>query len=467
MGAIVQITPFGAAGMVTGSCFLVEAGGGRFLVDCGLFQGSDEDEALNREPWPFVPADLDAVVLTHAHLDHSGRLPLLYRGGFRGHVFATAATKHLARLMLLDSAHLMAEQASYERRRARRSGREAVPPLYDVDDVMDTIELFRVVDTDRGSFEVNPGVRVDFHRAGHVLGSVFVEIVERAPGGERKAIVSGDLGNAGREVMPDPDPPPPTDVLFVESTYGDRDHRSMEATRAEFAEAVVSTLEGGGNVLIPAFALERAQDILFELGALDRAGQLPRCNVFLDSPLAISITEVFRRHHEELEGDLSRMLRAGQDPFGIRGLVESRTPDQSRAINAKDRGSIIIAGSGMATGGRIIHHLKHNLWRGECSVIFTGFQANGTLGRRLVNREPFVRIYGEEVAVRAQVFTINGFSAHAGQSQLVEWAGRARAREVVTYHGEPEAQDALASAVRASGAAEKIARARFGAAVAV
>ena len=457
-----RVTPFGAAGLVTGSCLLVEAAGTKLLVDCGLFQGGEREEAMNRAPLGFEAREIDAVVLTHAHLDHVGRLPLLQRAGFRGPIYATSATKHLARLILLDCAHLMAEEVHAERRRARRTGRTAHPALYDADDVFDTVELFRVVDTDRGPFEVAKGVEIDFHRAGHVLGSVFVEVVERVGGREARAIFSGDLGNAGREVMPDPLPPPRADAVFVESTYGDRDHKGVAESHREFEAAVVETLGRGGNVIIPSFALERAQDLLYELHELDRVGRLPRCNVFLDSPLAISITEVFRRHASELDGDLARLLRAGEDPFSIRGLVESRSTDQSRAINTKDGGSVIIAGSGMASGGRITHHLRHNLWRPECTVIFTGYQAEGTLGRRLINREPHVRIFGEEVAVRAQVCTIGGFSAHAGQKQLVEWVGHARPELVVTYHGEPGAQDALATRLALALRGTKVVPAEFG-----
>lgn len=455
-----RVTPFGAAGMVTGSCLLVETPHARLLVDCGLFQGGADEAEMNRRPLPFDPRDIDAVVVTHAHLDHVGRLPLLIRGGYRGPIFATNATKHLARLILLDSAHLMAEEAAGDRRRARRAGRIAPDALYDADDVFDTMEHFRVVETDRGSFEAARGVDVDFHRAGHVLGSVFVTIRDREAG--TSILASGDLGNAGREVMPDPDPAVAADVLFVESTYGDRDHKSMAETRAEFTAAIVDTLKRGGNVLIPAFALERAQDILYELHELDRRDILPRCNVFLDSPLAISITEVFRRHAEELDGDLARLLRGGEDPFKIRGLVESRTPDQSRAINQKGGGSIIIAGSGMANGGRIIHHLRHNLWHPDAAVIFTGFQSRGTLGRRLIDREPSVRIFGEEIAVRARVYTIGGFSAHAGRSQLLDWVLRASPRRVVTYHGEPEAQDALATALERASRDTHVTAAAFG-----
>lgn len=455
-----RVTPFGAAGMVTGSCLLVEAGHARLLIDCGLFQGGAEEAEMNRRPLGFDAREIDAVVLTHAHLDHVGRLPILVRQGFRGPIYATDATKHLARLILLDSAHLMAEEAADDRRRARRAGRTAAPALYDADDVFDTMERFRVVETDRGSFEATKGVEVDFHRAGHVLGSVFVTVRDRATG--KSMLASGDLGNAGREVMPDPDPAVAADVIFVESTYGDRDHKSMAQTRDEFTAAIVETLQRGGNVLIPAFALERAQDILYEIHELDRRGVLPRCNVFLDSPLAISITEVFRRHAEELDGDLARLLRAGEDPFKIRGLVESRTPDQSKAINQKGGGSIIIAGSGMASGGRIIHHLRHNLWHPDATVIFTGFQSQGTLGRRLVNGEPSVRIFGEEIAVRARVYTIGGFSAHAGRSQLVDWVLSAGPRRVVTYHGEPEAQDALATAIERASKDTRVTAAEFG-----
>ncbi len=441
-----RVTAYGAAGEVTGSCHLLEIGGKRVLVDCGLFQGDDEAYERSTEPFPFDAGGLDAVILTHGHLDHIGRLPLLVRSGFRGSVLATAATREIGRLILMDAAHVMHEEYVTKRRKAERQGREVALPPYDVQDVMLAIDLFAAPVRYDSPLSLGNGTSVTFRNAGHILGSAFLEFEE--DGSRKRVTFSGDLGYRGREVMPDPADPNPCDLVVCEATYGDRPHRPVVDSREEFAQAIKEALERGGNAVIPSFALERSQDVLYYLRLMWDAGELPPCRIFLDSPLAISITNVYERYADELDPLLLARLESGEDPFEFPGVEFTRGTEESRAINRWPSGSIIIAGSGMANGGRVIHHLRHNLWREDCSVIFVGYQALGTLGRVIVDGASAVRIFGEEVAVRARVYTINGLSAHADRDGLVDWLRGTGDAEVLLVHGEPKGMEALASAVR-------------------
>lgn len=438
-----KFTPVGAAGGVTGSCFLIEANGGKYLVDCGLFQGRGEDENDNRR-FPFEPAEINAVFLTHAHLDHCGRLPLLHAEGFRGSVYATASTCDLAQFILLDSAKIQAEDAERSARRNRRQGLPPEPPLYDEQDVLHLLRDFRTV-AYREPLVVD-GLQVVFHQSGHILGSAAIEIRD----GETSALFSGDVGMPKRNVVPDPDPAPECDLVFCESTYGDRLHRSEEESVAELAEAVNWAHQAGGNVIIPSFAMERAQDILFQLHNLRREGKAPKNPVYLDSPLAANITRVYQQHPDDLDDETRAFFDRHKDPFQFAGLQITRTVEQSRGLNERS-GIIIIAGSGMCNGGRVLHHLKHNLWREDSAVVFVGFQAQGTLGRRIIERAPNITIDREPVVVRARTFTINGFSAHADQSGLVAWLSTTGRARIVLNHGEPDASAKLADVLAAQG----------------
>ncbi len=438
-----RITFCGGAGTVTGSCHLVEAAGLRVLLDCGLFQGR-EAEGHNREAFPFDPHEIDVLVLSHAHLDHIGLVPRLVREGFHGEIVSTPATAEIAKVVLTDAAHLQVEESAYHARKARRRGEELAPPLYDVGDVLDALEFFRVRVAYDVPVRLGRGVEAVLHDAGHVLGSAAVEV--RAEG--KTVLYSGDLGSPGRPIVRDPSDPPRADVVLVESTYGNREHRSLDSTVAELADALRAVIGGGGNLLVPSFALERTQEVLYELFSLWKRREIPACRIHLDSPLAIATTRVFSRHVEEFDDEGREAFSREPNPFSFPLLHYVETAEDSKRLNAIQSGNVLIAGSGMCTGGRIVHHLRHNLWRAACGVLFVGYQAQGTLGRAIVDGARRVSLFGEEVAVRARVFTVNGFSAHAGQSTLLDWVSKSTPGRVVLVHGEPEGQEGLAAAIQ-------------------
>jgi len=438
----------GAARGVTGSCHLIDCAGTRVLVDCGLFQGSRDLAEDNAEPFGFEPESIDVVLLTHAHLDHCGRLPLLTKRGFRGEIITTAATRELTRLVLLDSARLHEEEAERlsRRRTRRRGGEEGVQPLYSVVDAMNCLDFFGLPAAYDRPLDVAPGIRATFIDAGHILGSASI-VLELSEGGiERRVTMSGDVGNAGRPLLRSPTQPPQSDVVVMETTYGDRDHRPFAASIEELYRAIEETFRRGGNVIIPTFALERAQELLYYLHkAVVMSDRLQRSiQVFLDSPMAISATDIFRRHPDCLSQEAADMFRE-HDPFAVPGLHLTRESAESMAINRVRGGAIIMAGSGMATGGRVRHHLKHNLWRADAGVIFVGFAAAGTLARQIVDGVNPVRILGEEIPVKARVHTIGGFSAHAGQSELLAWHEAAQAERTFLVHGEEKTMGTFAS----------------------
>ena len=428
----------GAARGVTGSCFLLEFRGRKILIDCGMYQGSRELEEENARDFGFRPAEVDTLLLTHAHLDHCGRIPLLVKRGFRGQIVTTAATRELARLVMLDAAGIQEEDARRAQRKAHRSGGRPLEPLYTIEDALWAMDFFAPAVRYGERLSLGPGIHVRFIDAGHILGSAHV-ILELEDGGERRTLVfSGDIGNRGRPIVNPWTPPPTADFMVMETTYGDRRHRSLPESVEELYEAVDTTLRRGGNVIIPSFALERAQEILYFLREGVIAGRLPGwMPVFLDSPMAITATEIFRRHPEASNETTRRLLDKGIDPFRPPNLHLTRETTQSMAINQVQGGAVIIAGSGMCTGGRVRHHLKHNLWRKESSVVFVGFAAEGTLARRIIDGAKEVKIFGEPIRVRAQVWTINGFSAHADQAELAEWVGHTgRPRAIFLVHGE-------------------------------
>lgn len=438
-----KISFHGADRDVTGSCHLVECGDTRVLVDCGLFQGGRALEKENAGDFGFDPSEVDLLLLTHAHLDHCGRIPLLIRRGFEGEIVATAATRELARLIMLDSAHIMEEDAKRRaRRRARRRGEERAGedrPLYSVVDALAAGDRFGRNARYGEPLDLAPGVRATFVDAGHILGSASVLLELEEDGARRTVLFSGDLGNPGRPLLPDPKPPPAADVVVMETTYGDRNHRDSAASADELWKAVNETVARGGNVVIPTFAMERAQEILYDLRrGLEQDRLPPGIQVFLDSPLAISITEVYSRHPECLDAAAVQALERGKDPFEIPGLRMTRETAESRAINEIRSGAVILAGSGMCTGGRVRHHLKHNLWRGASSVVFVGFAAEGTLARAIIDGAEEVRMFGEEMPVRARIHTINGYSAHADRDQLLAWHASTGAHTTFLVHGEED-----------------------------
>jgi metallo-beta-lactamase family protein len=436
---------------VTGSCHLVECAGVKVLVDCGLYQGGREIEEENDESFGFEPSEIDYLLLTHAHLDHCGRIPLLVARGFRGEIITTSASRELARLVMLDAADLQEEDAERKNRKARRHrdrDREVVP-LYTVLDALNSMDYFgRAAGYDQ-PLEVAPGITATFLDAGHILGSasILLELEDRDR--RRRVLFSGDLGASGRPLLRDPTPPPEVDVVVMETTYGDRAHKGLEPSIEELYTAIRDTFKRGGNVIVPTFALERAQELLFTLREGVEQGALPAAmQVFLDSPMAITATEIFRRHPDCYEPEVKELFSNGRDPFALPGLHLTRETAASMALNRIGGGAVILAGSGMCTGGRVLHHLKHNLWRNDSSVIFVGFAAHGTLARRIIDGATLVKIFREEIPVRARIHTIGGFSAHADRNELLAWwRHTGKPQQTILVHGDEKAMEAFAGAL--------------------
>jgi len=428
----------GADRSVTGSCHLLECAGRRILVDCGMYQGGRELAEENGEPFGFDPASIDFLLLTHAHLDHCGRIPLLAKRGFRGEIIATAATQELARVVMLDAAHLQEEEARYHARRQQRArGGAEGAPLYTVLDALNSLEFFGRKAGYGETLELAPGLRASFHDAGHILGSASIRVECRTAGENGSVVFSGDLGNAGRPLLRPPEVPPRADAVVMETTYGDRLHKPLAPSIEELYQVLEHTFRHGGNVVIPSFALERAQELLYVLREGVESGRLPRLmQVFLDSPMAISATEIFERHPECYDPAMAKRFAGGRDPFKLPGLHFTRDTAESMAINRFSGGAVILAGAGMCTGGRIRHHLRHNLWREQCSVVFVGFAARGTLARTIIDGATSVRIFDEDIRVRAGVHTINGFSAHADRDELLAWHRSVAPKRTFLVHGD-------------------------------
>ena len=448
-----KLTFYGAAGEVTGSCHVLEVGGRRVLLDCGLIQGSRRDEARNRDPFPFQASDIDAVVLSHAHLDHCGRLPLLARRGFRGAIHAQRASCELVAILLADAARLEERDAEYL---SRKLGKQ-IKPLFTFEDGREVVAALKPR-AYAEPFEVVPGVTVTFRDAGHIIGSCVVEVRCSEGGEERTLVFSGDLGQYDSPILPDPESPPQANVVLLESTYGDRRHRDRQGTIEEMGEIIQRAKDG--NVLIPAFAIGRSQEVLYQLGKHYDEWGLDRFRVFLDSPMAIEATEVYWSY-ERLYDEEAKALRAANDRKALLpNLHLSRHTEDSMALNRIRSGAIIIAGSGMCNGGRIVHHLRHNLPYERTQVIILGYQAHGSLGRRLVDGHETVRIFGQPVSVRAEVHTLGGLSAHGDQEDLARWyEGIEGQPPIWLVHGEERSQAAFAEFLeRRSGAAVRSAR---------
>ena len=447
----IKLKFLGAAQNVTGSRHLLEANGTKILVDCGLYQ-ERQFRARNWEPFTCPPESLDAVLLTHAHLDHCGLLPKLVKEGFKGRIYCTAATAEIAQIILLDSAHLQEEDAEFKRKRHKRERRESpypVVPLYTTADAEACFPQFSTVKYKK-TIEIGPGVEATFCDAGHVLGSSIIRVKVSQNGQDRTVIFSGDIGRPDRPIVQDPSIVEQADYVLVESTYGDRVHEGPEDTKKMIAEVINSTKQTGGNIIVPSFALERSQELLYYINELLLEKAIPQLPVFLDSPMASRITKVFQKHRELYDDEMTEFIRRNKSPFEFPGLKMAGTSDESKAINHIRSTIMVIAGSGMCTGGRIKHHLVNNITRAENTIMFVGYQAVGTLGRRIVNGEKEVRILGQEYPVNARIARINGFSAHADKEELYEWLSGLKKppRKVFVVHGESESANEFGDYIR-------------------
>jgi len=442
---------WGAAQTVTGSMHLVEADGHRMLLDCGMAQGRREEAKKLNSEFPFQPEKIDAVVLSHAHLDHSGKLPMLVKKGFSGSIFSTSATRDLCSAMLADSASLQEMDARYVNRQNEKQGLPFIKPLYTLHDVARTMRLFQTVEFQR-PLQILPGIKMTFKNAGHILGSASVTL-EIAEGRDKKKVTAlaftGDLGRKGAAVVQDPDIIDRADVLITESTYGGRDHGPMDEARKNLARVVKETANNRGLLIIPAFAVGRTQDVVYHLHDLMQSKEIPQMPVYVDSPLATNITEIFRAHPECYDEETEQLLmqEGGDDPFGFNMLRYTRSTEESKKLNNIRRPAIIISASGMCEGGRVLHHLRRNIGDPNTTVLFVGFQAENTLGRKLLRGDKTARIYGEEHEVRARMEKIDGYSAHADEGELLDFinAIQNRPKRVFVVHGEPDATAAMAA----------------------
>jgi metallo-beta-lactamase family protein len=446
----VEIEFVGAAREVTGSCHIVRANGRTIVLDCGMFQGSRKESHAKNLRLPLPVDEIDAVVLSHAHIDHAGRLPFLVNEGYKGTIWATSATRDLCAIMLADSAHIQEKDAEYLARKQKAHA----DPLYTIADARRTLELMVGVPY-RKWFEVAPGVRVRFTEAGHILGSASVVVEATEHGATKRLVFSGDIGRSGLAIIRDPEPPDGADAVIMESTYGNRDHESVDGARAQLARVIRETAARGGRVLVPAFAVGRTQELVYDIHALGRAGEIPELPIAIDSPLAIDATTVFEMHPEVFDSG-EDLVRRVPELFRFPLVEYTRDVNESKALNARTGPMVVIAASGMAESGRILHHLRNGASDPRNTILIVGYQAEHTLGRRIVERRPMLRIFGEDVPLRAHVEILNGYSAHADRGELTAWLDAVRAgspalRGVYLVHGEREAQDAFSAAARARG----------------
>jgi metallo-beta-lactamase family protein len=448
---MMKITFLGAARQVTGSCYFLEADGMRILVDCGLYQERPFLER-NWDPLPISPADVDVLLLTHAHLDHSGLIPKIVRDGFSGTILATAATADLLSIALMDAARIQEEDAAFKAKRhkkERRKGPHEEMPLYTVEDVQKTMPLVEEIAYEE-PVALSDAVSVRFRDAGHILGSAMIEVSARENGTDRSIVFSGDIGQWDKPFLRDPSLFERADYVVMESTYGDRVHEDPKEIGQILAEAVEGAVRSKGNVLIPTFAIERAQELMYYFSRLARSGSIPRIPIYLDSPMAREVTQAFERHLEDLDEESRRLFREGKNPFEFPGLVIVQSIEESKAINSRPGSSVIMAGSGMCTGGRIKHHLLYNIGRPESLIVFVGYQARETLGRQILEGQTPVRIHGQWLPVKAHVAKINGFSAHADKNALSRWLDgyRSAPRRLFVNHGDEEVALHFAERVR-------------------
>lgn len=438
---MIRVEFLGGAKTVTGSAFLFEKGSVKWLVDCGMFQGGRELEERNRNVKSYKPDELSFILLTHAHIDHSGLIPKIVKEGFRGKIFCTQATIDLCEIMLQDSGHIQEMEAEWRNRKARRLGHPDLEPLYTIEDAKRSLQYFQAIDYDR-VISLEDGIKVRFRDAGHILGSAIIELWLVDGDKERKLVFSGDLGGLNQPIVKDPCFIDEAHILWLESTYGNRFHKSREETVNELLKVIKDAIDNKGKVLIPAFAVERTQDIIYTVGGFIREGFIPPIPIYIDSPLAISATEIFKKNSEYFDDETKRLILSGENPLEPPWIIYTHSVEESKAINEDPQPGIIISASGMCDSGRIKHHLKHHLWRESSHIIFVGYQAEGTIGRRIIDGAKSIKLFGEDIAVRARIHTLGGFSAHADQRGLIEWLSHFKNPELKIFlvHGEEKVQ---------------------------
>jgi metallo-beta-lactamase family protein len=441
-----KISFLGAAKLVTGSNYLIETKNCKFVMECGMFQGSKSIGRLNYQPFAYNPGDIDFMLLSHAHIDHSGRIPKLVKDGFKGKIYCTKATEDLCSIMLPDSGYIQEMETKWDNRKRKRSGKKLRKPLYTVEEAKKSIKYFKSVLYDQ-TIKINEEITVRFVDAGHILGSAIIELWIKEDGKEIKLVFSGDLGRRNRPILRDLSRIQKADYIIVESTYGNKKNHPSEDDARELISIINNTVKKGGNVVIPSFAVERAQDIIYELNKYydesikSEDKDFLQVPVYIDSPLTVSATEIFERNPDCFDEKTLELIKTGDNPLDFRNLIFTRNVEESKQINKTPESKVIISASGMCTAGRIKHHLKHNLWRKESSIVFVGYQAEGTLGRRIKEGEKSVKLFGEEIRVNAKIYTLDGFSGHADKEGIMWWLEgfENKPKKIFIVHGEEEA----------------------------
>lgn len=443
-----KIEFLGAAKTVTGSSFIISDADFTIMVDCGMFQGTTQIRERNYFHQKYVPKKIDALLLTHAHIDHSGLIPRMVKNGYYGNIYTTKATTDLCSIMLPDSGHIQEMDAAFVNKKNLKLGRKPIDPLYTSDEAIECLKNFVPVSYDE-IIQVHPRVEVRFRNAGHILGSSFIEMWVDEGNSKTKVVFSGDIGPKDQAIICDPQVVEDADILLVESTYGDRLHKKKSDTYEEFKTIINEAYNRKGNIIIPAFAIERTQEIIYTLSKLLKEGQIPSMPIYIDSPLAISATEIFKRNKDLFDDEMRKRILTGDSPLEFQNLHYTRSTDESKWLNTEAKGAIIISANGMCTAGRIKHHLKYNLFRPESSIVFVGYQAEGTLGRRLIEGAKQVRVYGTDVSVKAQIHTLGGFSAHADQDGLLAWVRNIKnpKLKVFVVHGEEQSAKSFAEKI--------------------
>ena len=443
---------YGAAKVVTGSNYLIKTGKYKILIDCGMFQGSEELEKLNAEPFPFNPKEIDFLLLSHAHIDHSGRIPKLVKEGFKGKIICTKATKDLSEIMLMDSGHIQESDAEWENKKLARAGKPLIVPIYGVEDAIKSLRHFEGVLYNQ-KININENVTVRFKDAGHILGSSIIELWINENHDTVKIVFSGDLGTKHKPLLRDPELVEEADYLILESTYGNRLHENIEARTEKLMNVIHETVSNGGSVIIPSFAVGRTQELIYEIRNYYKTHNVEehlKIPIYIDSPMAINATEIFKKNTDSFDKETKEIILSGDDPLNFENLFFIRSHEESIRLNQVDYPKVIISASGMCTAGRVRHHLKHNLWKKKNSVVFVGYQANGTLGRILQEGVKKVKLLGEQIAVLASIHSIEGFSGHADQGDLLNWLSsfKKKPKKVFLVHGEEESTKALAALIK-------------------